>query len=143
MPRLFFLLVLFSFSLDVFSQQNEIIFSIEINKKLFSVPGKEGVLDNKLRYSVSSASPAVILLENISIDTIEVRNLVPFGTSIQHVYITGLGDHELSRTHLFIPGKIPVNVICPDNAWELGFSCHTDSDGKNTAALTRRDRGSI
>lgn len=143
MPRLFFLLVLFSFSLDVFSQQNGIIFSIEINKKLFSAPGKEGVLDNKLRYFVSSASPAIILLENISIDTIEVRNLVPFGISMQHVYITGLGDHELSRTHLFIPGKIPVNVICPDNAWELGFSCHTDSGGKNTAALTRRDRGSI
>lgn len=143
MPRLFFLLVLFSFSLDIFSQHNGITFSIEINKKFFSVPGKDGVLDNKLRYSVSSASPAVILLENISKDTIEIRNLVPFGTSMQHVYITGLGEHELSRTHLFIPGKIPVNVICPDNAWELGFSCHTDSDGKNTAALTRRDRGSI
>ena len=143
MPRLFLLLVLFSNSLDVFSQQNGITFSIEINKIFFSATGKEGTLGNKLRYAISSATPAVILLENISIDTIEVRNLVPFGTSTQHVYITGLGDHELSRTHLFIPGKIPVKVICPDNAWELGFSIHTDSDGKNTAALTRRDRSSI
>ena len=143
MPRLFFLLVLFSVSTAAFSQQSESIFSIEINKNLFSAIGYEGTLGNKLRYAVSSASPTEILLENISNDTIEVRNLVPFGVSPQHVYITGLGEHELSRTYLFIPGKLPVNVICPDNAWELGFSCLTHPDGKNIAALLRRDRNSI
>ncbi|HOY53006.1 MAG TPA: hypothetical protein PLX49_14585, partial [Prolixibacteraceae bacterium] len=39
-----------------------------------------------------------------------------------HVYLTVKGDHPLSRSHLFLPGREPVNVILPDNAWELGFS---------------------
>ena len=117
------------------AQQKYPFFTIEINKKLFATAidsGKvdnTGVLNNKLRYTRLASTSSVfeneieILLRNISSDTIEIRNLVPFGASPHHVYITGLGEHSLSRTHLFIPGKLPVNIICPDNAWELGFSC--------------------
>ena len=49
-------------------------------------------------------------------DTLMLHNVVPFGASPDHPYITGLGDHGLSRTHLFLPGRKPVNVIVPDNA---------------------------
>ena len=80
---------------------------------------------------------------NLSNDSLRLSNVVPFGISAGDVYITGKGDHELSRTHLFIPGKTPVNVIVPDNAWELGF-CSFPLPGSNRLlALSRRDRNSI
>lgn len=85
----------------------------------------------------------VIEFKNISSDTLKLHNVVPLGASDDHVYITGKGDHYLSRTHLFRPGYAPVNVIVPDNAWELGFSAIITSDGKSLAALTRRDKASI
>ncbi|MFA6126085.1 MAG: SUMF1/EgtB/PvdO family nonheme iron enzyme [Bacteroidales bacterium] len=55
-------------------------------------------------------------------DTIEIWNIVPFGEAPDKVYITGFGRHGLSRTYLARPGLTPVNVIVPDNAWNLGFS---------------------
>lgn len=80
---------------------------------------------------------------NISQDTVWLHNVVPLGESPDHVYITGKGKHGLSRTHLFRPGFEPVNVIVPDNAWELGFSAIELPDGEKVCALTRRDRESI
>ena len=71
-------------------------------------------------------------------DTLMLHNVVPFGALPDHPYITGQGNHGLSRTHLFLPGRKPVNVIVPDNAWELGFSA---VDG--IAALSRRTRNSV
>ncbi|MBC7851731.1 MAG: SUMF1/EgtB/PvdO family nonheme iron enzyme, partial [Chitinophagaceae bacterium] len=101
----------------------------------------------QLRYSVTRATAGhaydVISFANISRDTIELRNVVPFGAISTNVYITGLGDHGLSRSHLFIPNRVPVNVICPDNAWELGFACQFAPAKEQLAALTRRDRNSL
>jgi len=133
--------------LGISAQNNYPLFSIEINKKLSVATGESGILDNKIRYSRLN-NPITqlfdeLLLENISNDTIEIRNLVPFGAAADHVYITGLGEHGLSRTHLFIPGKSPVNVICPDNAWELGVTCIENKDGNNKIALVRRNRNSL
>lgn len=84
-----------------------------------------------------------ILFKNISADTIKLHNVVPLGESSENVYITGLGNHGLSRTHLFRPGYDPVNVIVPDNAWDLGFTAIDLSGSKNIVALTRRDRETI
>lgn len=70
-------------------------------------------------------------------DTLEVWNIVPFGESPDRVYITGFGRHGLSRTCLARPGLSPVNVIVPDNAWNLGFS-ETVLAGIQIAALSRR-----
>jgi len=75
--------------------------------------------------------------ENISRDTLELHNLVPFGEHPERVYITGKGRHHLSRTHLFRPGLEPVNVIVPDNAWNLGFS-EVELDGASIFGLVRR-----
>jgi len=70
-------------------------------------------------------------------DTLEVRNIVPFGEAPDKVYITGFGRHGLSRTYLSRPGLSPVNVIVPDNAWNLGFSESVVPD-MQVAALARR-----
>jgi len=86
---------------------------------------------------------AKVCFLNTSPDTIKLHNVVPLGESADNVYITGKGDHELSRTHLFRPGFAPVNVIVPDNAWELGFTALKLPDGKSIATLVRRDRNTI
>ena len=91
----------------------------------------------------SFGTKAIVTFRNISNDTILLHNVVPFGQSPDHVFITGKGDHELSRTYLFRPGFEPVNVIVPDNAWELGFSTIELSNNRNVCALTRRIRESI
>ncbi|MBS1667599.1 MAG: SUMF1/EgtB/PvdO family nonheme iron enzyme [Bacteroidetes bacterium] len=85
---------------------------------------------------------AVITFKNISSKKINIRNIVPLGTSNKSSYITGLGDYGLSRTHLFIPGRLPVNCILPDNAWNLGFSTMRLDSNQSICALMRRDNKS-
>lgn len=84
-----------------------------------------------------------IIFRNVSQDTLRLANVVPLGRSDKHVFITGLGNHPLSRTHIFRPGLKPVNCIVPDNAWELGYSGVDLGDSLSVCALTRRDRTSI
>ncbi|MDE3253028.1 MAG: SUMF1/EgtB/PvdO family nonheme iron enzyme, partial [Bacteroidota bacterium] len=85
-----------------------------------------------------------ISFKNISKDTLRLENVVPFGEGGDRVYITGKGKQELSRTHLFVPGRQPVNVIVPDNAWDLSFcSMDVPSDHLQLTALARRNRASI
>jgi gamma-glutamyl hercynylcysteine S-oxide synthase len=86
---------------------------------------------------------SVITFKNLSGDTVLLHNVVPFGESPDHVYITGKGNHYLSRSHLFRPGYEPVNVILPDNAWELGFSAFELRDNNHVCALVRRNRESV
>ncbi len=81
---------------------------------------------------------AVITFVNTGNDTLKLENIVPFGEAPDNVYITGLGKHGLSRTHLFRPGAQPVNVIVPDNAWELGFNSIKIGDNLQLTSLTRR-----
>jgi formylglycine-generating enzyme required for sulfatase activity len=95
---------------------------------------------NKTEYGIS----AVVSFKNISADTLQLENIVPFGIAEDRVYITGKGEHELSRTHLFVPNKLPVNVIVPDNSWELGFcALGNQFSGKQVTGLARRNRASI
>lgn len=93
---------------------------------------------------VSSAKPAsgaaslTITLVNTSKDTLKLHNIVPLAPTAAEIYITGKGDHRLSRTHLFRSGRIPVNVIVPDNAWDLGYTSLEQQGGVHLYALTRR-----
>lgn len=80
---------------------------------------------------------AVFSFTNISEDTLKVENFIPFGGLEDQVYVTGKGDHRLSRSHLFRPGFEPVNVILPDNAWELGYSS-INAGNQGFAGLMRR-----
>lgn len=84
-----------------------------------------------------------IRFRNSSNDTINLHNIVPLGRNEEHVYITGKGSHGLSRSHLFRQGYQPINIILPDNSWELGFTC-AETDGENNiVALVRRDNKSL
>ncbi|MBA4850235.1 formylglycine-generating enzyme family protein [Emticicia sp. BO119] len=116
--------------------------SFEINKQVYSSLNK----DWQSKFSISTtdngyfrnALKTTIIFKNISKDTLTIRNVVPFGISEKHVYITGLGDHWLSRTHLFQPDKLPVNVIVPDNAWEMGFTTIALNNSSKVCAIARR-----
>lgn len=107
----------------------------------------QAVIDNKLSVSYPQVTgyntglKAEITFVNISKDTLRLGNVVPFGESENHVYITGKGGPGLSRTHLFRPGYEPVNVIVPDNAWELGFATVNVDNGSSICALVRRNTG--
>ncbi len=80
---------------------------------------------------------------NISTDTIRLHNVVPFALKKHQVYITGKGEHTLSRTHLFLPDRMPVNVIVPDNAWELGYNTLHLKDSISVYGFSRRAKSSI
>ncbi|MCS4432971.1 formylglycine-generating enzyme family protein [Aquiflexum gelatinilyticum] len=100
-------------------------------------------LDGRVSLSIDSIKKgqdnwtAVFTFSNISKDTLKVENFIPFGGLEDQVYITGKGDHRLSRSHLFRPGYDPVNVILPDNAWELGYSSF-EVGNQGFAGLMRR-----
>ena len=42
-----------------------------------------------------------VVLTNLSQDTLHIKNILPFSKNSQALYITGLGNHSLSRAHLF------------------------------------------
>ncbi|MBS1487303.1 MAG: SUMF1/EgtB/PvdO family nonheme iron enzyme [Bacteroidetes bacterium] len=107
-----------------YTSENSSPFKIEVQ---FS-PIKEGV-------------KASVEFHNLSKDTLTLENVIPLGEGNQ-AYITGLGKHSLSRTHLFLPGQMPINVIVPDNAWNLGYSGVSLNDSISVCGLVRRDRNS-
>lgn len=107
-------------------------FSYEVNRE------RLGIVVERVGFKVTSAQLGPghwkITFLNETKDTFELRNVVPEG----EVYITGLGEHPLSRAHLFLPSRIPVNLVLPDNAWELGYASRGGQ-----CMLMRRDRASI
>lgn len=78
-----------------------------------------------------------VVLTNLSQDTLHIKNILPFSKKQSSAYITGLGNHSLSRAHLFLPNHSPVNIILPDDSWELGFNSFQSGD-QNFYALSRR-----
>lgn len=102
---------------------------------------------SSLKLSVAATTRAgaslTITFLNTAKDTLQLHNIIPFAPTESDVYITGKGTHRLSRTHLFLPGRIPVNIIVPDNAWELGYCSFNISEGISLMGLTRRDEKSI
>ncbi len=86
----------------------------------------------------------LLRFRNLSGNDITIENLVPFGESSGHPYITAAGSKEwpqyLCRSKLFRPGYAPVGVVLPDNAWHLGWSDIELADGKHVTAITRRSK---
>lgn len=74
---------------------------------------------------------------NTGNDTLRVSNVVPYGEDRSAVYITGFGPPGPARAHLFRPGRRPVGVMLPDNAWELGYSSFS-AGNLSVCALARR-----
>jgi gamma-glutamyl hercynylcysteine S-oxide synthase len=124
------------------------LFSIMINEERifsdeFKLIDEQWSWQEKMKFHLDSVHAdldhwsAVIYFQNTSLDTLVLENLVPLGGLEDQVYITGKGKHPLSRSHLFIPKYDPVNVILPDNAWELGYAS-VQVEGQGIAALARR-----
>jgi gamma-glutamyl hercynylcysteine S-oxide synthase len=176
-------IIAFSFSLHAQSTRLQIaegkqVSGFQISGKVLQVPDQTPILSfsvDEKNFSTLHSSPAIsftmkevtrndevsqwiVNFKNISNDTVLLHNVHPFNSSNAEALITGKGNHGLSRTHLFLPGRSPVNVIVPDNAWELGYAAipltptspvteDVPGRGENSnnflAALTRRDRASI
>ncbi len=83
---------------------------------------------------------AELVLRNNWNDTITLSNVVPFGEKDNKAFITGAGPRDLARANLFLPGKSPVRVILPDNAWEMGFSTFEATPELSVASIARRIR---
>ncbi len=119
------------------------IFSYEVN----GFRTTSNVNDPRLKIGYSeplvAGASRTITFRNETADTLIIRNVVPYSVSTSEIYITGLGEHPLSRAYLFLPGRTPVNVVLPDNAWELGYASRKINDSVNECALIRRDRESI
>jgi iron(II)-dependent oxidoreductase len=81
-----------------------------------------------------------VSFENTGTDTINISNVVPFGSDEGSVYITGKGPWDLARAYLFRPGYRPVRVILPDNAWELGYLSFNISKDLSLCGLARRQQ---
>lgn len=79
-----------------------------------------------------------IKIRNLSKDTIEISNIVPFGESNKHVYLTHLekGD-PLSQSFIFRPDYAPVNVTLPDNSWNIGIGIVDVDNGSSIVALSK------
>ncbi|MCE5347410.1 MAG: formylglycine-generating enzyme family protein [Bacteroidales bacterium] len=81
-----------------------------------------------------------IVFENRGSDTVSISNLVPFGEDSKSIYITGSGPENIARAWLFRPDCVPVRVILPDNAWELGYSSFYAGNELSVCAIARRTR---
>lgn len=146
----FFINVFLSYSqsindlFDKISEKDIPIVSYQIGEDIYDSFSQNSPL--KLTYQsipYDYGYKGIITFENTSDKEVKLHNVVPFGFSEKRVQITGQGNHGLSRTYLFRPGYAPINVIVPDNAWELGFSVLKDKKGIDYAGLTRRTRKSI
>lgn len=80
-----------------------------------------------------------VIIRNNRPDTVYIENVVPFGESGRHIYLTSTGPWALARAKLFRPGHGPVGVILPDNAWELGYGDLILGDSLSLCALARRN----
>lgn len=121
------------------------LFSYQLKNKWYTAADRPGNVATWISDSsaVRDERRYTVNFKNISSDTVVLHNVIPFTRENSEAYISGIGDHPLSRTYLKLPGKNPVNVIVPDNAWELGYNSTSNNDGNKICALTRRDAKSI
>ena len=119
--------------------------SYEINNRPYSSDQPSPLVKTGVHIADTLASfiKLLITFTNSSKDTLALKNVLPMTKEGSEAYITGLGAHSLSRTHLFLPGKTPVNVVVPDNAWELGYNAIRLNNIKRLMVLGRRDKTTI
>lgn len=141
MPR-----ALFSFRHDgIYFESDRVPAGVTGNSYTMIFPG--GIEAVYTLGNQSQKSPlAELILRNNWRDTITVSDVVPFGEKNNTSYITGAGPPDLARANLFLPGKSPVRVILPDNAWEMGFTTFDGAGNLSVASVARRiscDNGTI
>jgi gamma-glutamyl hercynylcysteine S-oxide synthase len=128
---------------NIYTTQRPLV-SYEINSKSYQAGESSPLVINfSFEKFNESGIKGVVVFKNTSKDTLSLSNVVPFGREGNEAYITGLGNHRLSRTHLFIALKTPVNVIVPDNAWELGYAGFPLDSSQKIFGFVRRDLTSM
>jgi formylglycine-generating enzyme required for sulfatase activity len=101
-------------------------------------------LEGSLRFVHQSSKGvhASITFRNASPDTLSLSNVVPLGEAADRVFIRAHGPQSyqfrLSRSALFLPGRGPIGVVLPDNAWEMGFCDAEAGEGRSLTAIARR-----
>lgn len=134
---------------QTFSFNQVPLVDFKLNKKLLSSSNLDNNLSQNIKIEYQPEDgftpglKGVITFTNESKDTLSLANVVPLGRSPAKIFITGQGNNPISRTYLFIPGLQPINVILPDNAWELGFSETKVNDSISVCALMRRNAKSL
>lgn len=125
------------------------LFTFEWNGTLVSSNTCKTIGQNQWQYASVTISIDSILMDaqswqatmvftHTGQDTAILENVVFLGADARRHYITGEGNHWLSRTRLFRPGLSSVPVILPDNAWELGYSDCPLRQDTAICALVRR-----
>ncbi len=92
------------------------------------------------RFSATGPLTAMVEFINKGSDTLILENIIPFGSSPEHTYITSTGPWSLTRAKIFRPGHGPVGVILPDNAWELGYGSFMTDSSSWLCGLARRTK---
>lgn len=129
---------LFSFDLNgitTYSSNSKTIFKEDMIHCSFK-EGIEAIFNSGLKNE--KEWQGTLEIRNVSSDTVKLENVVPFGKSVDHLYLTGHGPPSLSRAYLFLPDKEPVNVILPDNAWEMGYASMKVDQNISANAIARR-----
>ncbi len=132
---------LFSFLVNgrqVFSSDATVRYEGNIIRYMF----KDGIIGTfKTIEDEEKGWKGILHIQNHSTDTLRIENVVPFGAYDDHVYLTAEGPPGLARSHLYLPGKKPVRVILPDNAWELGYASIQLDNNYSVCAFCRRTAG--
>jgi len=131
---------LFSFRLDgVYFDSDDVPAGLTGSRFIMIFPGgiEAGYTP---RGGSSQGFMAELVLRNNWNDTVTISNVVPFGEKNNSACITGSGPANLARANLFLPGKTPVRVILPDNAWEMGFVTFGTGTDVSVSAIARRQK---
>jgi formylglycine-generating enzyme required for sulfatase activity len=84
-----------------------------------------------------------LVITNNGKSPVTISNIVPFGISPGHYYISGKSLSDTSRSFLYQPNKEPIGVIVPHNNNDLNFTAVELDNGKTLFGLVRRDNDSI
>ncbi len=128
------------------------LFTCRINGRLYSSADAEVLpQDTMVRFVFSNGVTGIftlpegcegcagrLVIRNSSNDTVIIENVVPLGEQGDHLYLTAGGPPSLTRARLFLPGKAPVGVILPDNAWELGYASALLEGSSSACMMCRR-----
>ena len=132
------------------------IFSAEVNDTLLNSLQSDAVkIDSGYIFKFKNGLEGKLILEknfspgwrgkltffNKSNSSIKIQNLIPFGKSGDHIYISASPPWNLASSKIFRPGLGEIGIILPDNAWSLGYSAIEFRNKKNIAALARRMGG--
>ncbi len=115
---------------------------VDLNKDSVSFKFPSGISGSlKAEGNFKPGWKAHLILKNNSDSSLKFLNLVPFGQSEDHIYITASAPWNLASSKIFRPGLGSIGVVLPDNAWSLGYSAVRINDSLSVFALARRKGG--